>query len=67
MSTPYCHRSALGGHACSNYQPINRCLDCPLRKPEDPLHCFCDDPTPSDVACPKHPDPNKPPWPNGVP
>ena len=29
--TPYCPRSTIGGHACTNYQPENRCDDCPLR------------------------------------
>lgn len=26
-----CPRSTVGGHACENYKPANRCADCPIR------------------------------------
>ena len=26
-----CPRSTIGGHACTNYKPENRCDDCPTR------------------------------------
>jgi hypothetical protein len=27
-----CPRSSIGGHACTNYQPENRCADCPVKE-----------------------------------
>lgn len=32
VAEPICAQSTIGGHACSNYKPENRCDGCPLGK-----------------------------------